>query len=242
MQQYTLLEEDGVPKLLEAVLIPGKYANKYAQDQRLTYYRMFLVELTTALRIDELCGMMEDDIDFKLKIYHVRKQVLQAGSNPEFGPAKDRGTQLPDTIPLAGMVIEELRQELKYKEFKRAEAERKGLPWKEYGLVFTNAAGGPIGSKKLNSRILKTALEKAGLPPMKFHNLRHSVLTILVNNHEDPNAICNLARHKDYNFFRSRYLHPNVESQRPAVETLEKLITLDPKKVKRPKRKTKNKI
>jgi integrase len=224
-REYSLLSEENIPVFLESVLKPSKCDTKFAQDQRQTYYRMFLTELTTALRIDELCGMMVKDIDFKRKIYYVRSQVTSAGANPTFGPAKDREGQLPDRIPLADMVVDELKKEIKYNEIKKGEAEERGLIWKDYGLVFTNSTGGPIDSKNLSSRTFKKALEKAGLPDMKFHGLRHSVLTILANNNADPNAICNLARHKDYNFFKSRYLHPDVEAQRPAVETLEKLIT-----------------
>lgn len=226
-REYVLLQAEDIPKLLNAVLTPNKSDTKYAIDQRTTYYRMFLVELTTALRIDELCGMMVKDIDFDRKIYHVRTQVVKAGSKPKFGPAKDRKYKLPDIIPLADMVIEELKDEIEYNKIKKAEAEKKGLKWTEYGLVFTNRTGGPIDSKNLNTRTFKTALKKAGLPPMKFHNLRHSVLTILTENNEDPNVICNLARHADYNYLKSRYLHKtsrNIEAQRSASRTLEALV------------------
>lgn len=223
-REYVLLQPEDIPKLLNAALTPNKFDTKYAIDQRTTYYRMFLTELTTALRIDELCGMMKDDIDFERKIYYVRTQVIKAGSNPKFGPVKFRKSRRPDVIPIADMVVEELKKELEYNKVKKVEAEKKGLKWTEYGLVFTNQTGGPIDSNNLNTRTFKTALKRAGLPPMKFHNLRHSVLSILAEFNEDPNAICDLARHADFNFLKSRYLHKNVESQRSASRKLEELV------------------
>lgn len=223
-REYTLLRAEDISKFLEAVLIPGKFDTKYAIDQRYMYYNLFIVELTTALRADEICGIREDDIDFERKILFVRQQVIRSGSKPEFGPAKDRKNQKPDVIPLADITMEALKDEIRAKKLKRKEAEKKGLTWTEYGLVFTNRTGGPVDSKNLNTRTFKAALKRAGLPDMKFHNLRHSVLTILSNSNEDINAICDLARHKDINFFRSRYLHPDVEAQRTAVATLEKLL------------------
>jgi integrase len=201
------------------------------------YHAIFLVELTTALRIDELCGIRKEDIDFKKKILFVRQQVIKAGPNPEFGPVKDRKNKRPDKLPLADMVIDALKGEIKATK-KLCGNRKKGLAWHEYGLIFTNETGGPIDSKNLNTRFFKTALKNAGLPRMKFHNLRHSVLTILADSNEDPNAIYDLAQHADMNFMKRTYLHENVEAQRPASEKLEELILAAPPR----KRKTKNKI
>ena len=154
--------------------------------------------------------------------------TTKSGSAPQFGPAKERDNEKADVIPLTDATLEAIKDELKAKQNKKIEAEKAGSGWTEYELVFTNKFGGPVDSKNLNTRTFKAALKKAGLPPMKFHSLRHSVLTILANGNEDLNAICNLARHKDINFFRNRYLHPDVESQRPAVEALEKLLPAKP--------------
>ncbi len=225
-REYVLLNKEDIPKLLEAVITPEKYDTKYARLQRYIYRAVFVVELTTALRIDEICGMRESDIDFERKILYVRQQVIKSGTSPVFGPAKDRANELPDVIALSDTTIEAIREALEIKKLKKEVAAENGLVWTEYDLVFTNKTGGPIDSKNLNTRTFKTALKKAGLPAMKFHGLRHSVLTILANDNEDPNAICNLARHKDYNFFKHRYLHPDAESQRPVVKALEKLIPL----------------
>jgi integrase len=225
-REYILLEASDIPKFLDSVIVPNKFETKYARDQRYMYYTMFLVEFTTALRIDELCGIRETDIDFNNKILHVRQQVNKPGKNPEFGPVKDRKNKRPDKIPLPDMVIEAIMRELSIKEEKRIKAESKAPgSWTEYGLIFTNSTGGPIDSKNLNTRILKGILKTAGLPRMKFHNLRHSVITILADMNEDPNAICDLARHADLNFLKKTYIHKGVESQRSASRKLEKIVS-----------------
>ncbi|TCL74183.1 site-specific recombinase XerD [Hydrogenispora ethanolica] len=241
-REYTLLQKEDIPKFLQAVITPHKFETKYAQDQRYMYLTMFLMELTTALRIDELCGIREEDIDFKNKVLYVRQQITSAGSNPTFDPVKDRRNKRPDKIPLTGFIIEAIKSELKAKEEKKVEAEKKGLIWKEYGLIFTNQTGGPVDSKNLNTRTFKAALKKAGLPMMKFHNLRHSVLTILAESNEDPNAICDMARHADINFMKRTYIHKNVEAQRGAAEKLEELVANSSPVKSLSKRKTENKI
>jgi integrase len=236
-REYTLLAPEDIPKFLDAILVPNKFETKYARDQRYMYHTMFLVELTTALRIDELCGIREQDIDFKNKILCVCQQVNKPGKNPEFGPVKDRKNKRPDKIPIPDMVIKALKKELKAKEERKAKAEEKEKEkgsWIEYGLIFTNQTGGPIDSKNLNTRVLKNILKKAGLPRMKFHNLRHSVITILTDMNENPNAICDLARHADMNFMKRTYIHKHVESQRSVSRKLEEIVSVSskPKKEK----------
>ena len=75
---------------------------------------------------------------------------------------------------------------------------------------------------------------------MKFHNLRHSALMILANSNEDPNAICDMARHADINFMKRTYIHKNVEAQRGAAQKLEKLAANGYPIKPLSKRKTKN--
>jgi integrase len=229
-REYTLLVPEDIPKFLQAIMTPKRFETKYARDQKFMYHTMFLVELTTALRIDELCGIRETDIDFEKKVLSIRQQVVSPGTSPEFGPAKDRREKRPDRLPLTDTVIEALQDEIEHKAKKKAIAKEKGWGWREYGLVFTNKTGGPVDSKNLNTRILKSILKTAGLPPMKFHELRHSVLTILANLNEDPNAICDLARHADMNFLKKTYLHKNVESQRTISKKLEEIVIAPEKK------------
>lgn len=216
-REYVLLKAEDFPKLLSVIRNPVKFENKRATSLRDTYFAMFLLELTTALRIDELCGLREDCLDFENKVAYIKKQVTKPGKNPEFGKLKNRRGKM---VPLADMVIEELKAELLRKEERR----QKSDTWKEYGLVFCNHNGGPIDSTKLSYRVFKSILRTAGLPDMRFHNLRHSVLTILAESNEDPNAICDLAGHSDPYFTKRQYIHSGVKAQRKASEKLETLV------------------
>ena len=52
--------------------------------------------------------------------------------------------------------------------------------WKEYGLIFTTENGTPIHPRNL-LRDYKKLLHTAGLPPIRFHDLRHTAASILLN-------------------------------------------------------------
>lgn len=216
-REYVLLKSTDFPKFIEAAknaANDNKFGDtKYAKLMQETYYVMFLVELTTGMRADELCGLREEDLFFEEKYIYIRQQVERAGTNPTFSPTKGKRMR---KVPMADLVAEALRLELERKK----ERKRNSPKWTEYGLVFTNRYGGPIDSGHLDTRVLKRILKVAGLPPMRFHNLRHSVGTALAEANEDPNAICDLLGHSDPYFTKRQYIHAGIKSQQNASKKL----------------------
>ena len=59
-------------------------------------------------------------------------------------------------------------------------AELMGL-WEDSGLVFTTRVGTPMGRQELVTRSFKPLLSKAGLPNIRFHDLRHTCATLLLS-------------------------------------------------------------
>lgn len=56
---------------------------------------------------------------------------------------------------------------------------RAGARWRESGLVFANLTGGPVEAQNIVNRHFKPLLVRAVLPPIRFHDLRHSCLSLL---------------------------------------------------------------
>jgi integrase len=52
--------------------------------------------------------------------------------------------------------------------------------WKHFGLVFTTDIGTPISPRNL-LRHFKLNSKEAGLPDIRFHDLRHSTITLTLN-------------------------------------------------------------
>jgi len=78
---------------------------------------------------------------------------------------------------LGAGTIEVLRSHAEYQQNERLAA---GKKWVEHGLVFTNSLGGPIHHRNL-LRNFKSLLKKAGLQPIRFHDLRHTAASLLLN-------------------------------------------------------------
>ncbi|HHY35855.1 MAG TPA: tyrosine-type recombinase/integrase [Firmicutes bacterium] len=57
---------------------------------------------------------------------------------------------------------------------------RAGEVWQDRGLVFTTEIGTHLDPSNVRNRSLYPLLEKAGLPRIRFHDLRHTRATLLL--------------------------------------------------------------
>jgi len=55
-----------------------------------------------------------------------------------------------------------------------------GSRWVDTGLIFTNTLGGPFHFRNLVERYYYPLLESAGLPPIRFHDLRHTAASLML--------------------------------------------------------------
>jgi site-specific recombinase XerD len=92
--------------------------------------------------------------------------------------------------------------------------------------VFPSYAGSKISAGNLN-RAFKKSLKKAGIKDFRFHDLRHTFATRLVQSGVDIYRLQKLLGHKTLRMV-CRYAHHNSESLRDSVEVLDgcKLATI----------------
>jgi len=88
-------------------------------------------------------------------------------------------------------------------------------------LVFPSLAGTRISNRNL-FRAFSGALERAKVEGFRFHDLRHTFATRLVQNGVDLYAVQKLGRWKNTSMIM-RYAHHYPESLRPGIETMDKV-------------------
>jgi integrase len=135
-----------------------------------------MLAVTTGMRQGELLGLKWEDLDFEAGTLQVRRTLsTQAGRGFSFSPPKTakgrRSIKLPEVAKRS------------LKKHRKAQLEERmklaGL-WEDNGLVFATRLGTPVGRQELVMRSFKPLLIKAGLPDIRFHDLRHTCATLLL--------------------------------------------------------------
>ena len=85
--------------------------------------------------------------------------------------------------------------------------ERLGDLYRDHGLVFTSGVGTLINPTNLHKRPFAPLLQRAGLPQMRFHDLRHTCATLLLSGNVHPKYVQELLSHATVAITLDTYSH-----------------------------------
>ena len=180
---------------------------------------LLLVALTTGMRQGELLALRWDDIDFETRMLLVRHSVTYVGGIGfvETEPKTKAGRR---KIMLPDVVIEGLTRHQERQTEMRCKV---GEKWHEQGLVFPAAYGGFLQANSLWASF-KRLLKRAGLPDVRFHDLRHSAATILFAAKVDLKVISELLGHSSIAVTSDIYAHLLPSMQREVADKMNDLF------------------
>jgi integrase len=133
------------------------------------YHELFAVALYTGMRRSELLGLRWKDVDLYLAQLSVT-QTLHRLSSGGFIFGKPKTAKSRRTIALSPTVCILLRQ---LKEQQIGKRLLLGLKLQDDDLVFSKPDGMPLDPSTL-THTFKRIIKKAGLPSLRFHDLRHT--------------------------------------------------------------------
>ena len=90
-------------------------------------------------------------------------------------------------------------------------------------LVFTTRTGKPILPRNVN-RALEAVLRRAGLPQLRFHDLRHSHATLLLKEGVNPRVVQERLGHSTVSLTLQVYSHVLPDLQAEAAEKLDRTL------------------
>jgi integrase len=99
-----------------------------------------------------------------------------------------------------------------------------GSVWQEQGLVFPSSIGTPFNPSNLLNRSFKPLLRRAGLPEIRFHDLRHTFATLRFSNGEHPKIVQEIPGHAQITLTLDTYSHVLPSMQDGAVGRLGELL------------------
>lgn len=103
-----------------------------------------------------------------------------------------------------------------------------GPVYQDEGLVFASRNGTPLDAQNVVNRYYKPLLKRAGLPPIRFHDLRHSCLSLLAQRGEPIRDLQALAGHATAAFTLQRYTHHYDASAKRTAEAIDDILSDQP--------------
>ncbi len=96
-----------------------------------------------------------------------------------------------------------------------------GSLWQENGLIFASETGEPLDRRNVTTHRFKPLLKRAGLPQVRFHDLRHTCATLLLGRNVNPKIVSEMLGHSSITITLDTYSHVLPNMQRDAVKALE---------------------
>jgi integrase len=179
---------------------------------------LYTVALAVGLRQGEALGLSWDDVDFEGGSLTVRKALQRIDGALRL--VEPKTTRSRRTVAMSSVVAAALRQ---HRTRQLAERLAAGAEWRDSGLVFTSSLGAAIDGSNVTHR-LHRLLADAGLPQMRFHDLRHACASLLMAQGVHPRVVMETLGHSQIGLTMNTYSHVLPSLQRDAADRIGALL------------------
>jgi integrase len=189
-----------------------------AVDDRLD--ALYVLAVTTGLRRGELLALRWSDIDLVARTLAVRGTLQREGGLSRTEPKTPRSRRRVELTYAATEALQRHRQ--------RQAAERLAASrWAEPDLVFATTEGSLIEPSNMLRRSFAPLLEHADLPPIRFHDLRHTAATLHLALGTHPKVVSDMLGHASVGITLDTYSHAVPSLGREAARAMEALLGED---------------
>ena len=114
-------------------------------------------------------------------VLYIKRQVQQVpGQGWKFIEPKTKSGRR--SVRLGEGTLQILRE---HHELQQENKAKVGKRWQEYNLIFPSSVGTPLNPSNLRIDFIRT-LDAAGLPKIRFHDLRHTAASLMLNHRSGP--------------------------------------------------------
>ena len=172
------------------------------------YYEVFLLELTTGLRVGELMALQWDDLNFSTGELRIERQVYQIKGELLIQPPKNKASIRTVILPTA--VVTALK---KYKQ----------TVFSQWMFPSPKKEEAPIAPSVVSHRLAKI-LKHAGCKKVRFHDLRHVFATNALEHGMDVKTLSTIIGHISSATTLNVYAHVTDDMQRQAAARIDRGI------------------
>ena len=166
---------------------------------------MFYLELVSGLRKGELTALLWSDLDIQNRTIYVSKQYVK-NPNGELTLSRPKTETSVRKVSIPQEAVDLLI------------AEHGKHPENPY--MFPSPATGEMYYPDSVVNLHKKILKDAGLPHIRFHDLRHTFATLALQNGVDVKTVSSMLGHCDAGFTLRTYTHTTRQMQRNAAEKM----------------------
>ena len=171
-------------------------------------FALYYIDLTTGLRRGELLGLKWSDIDLEKGDLRVQRQIGRIDGKIIEMPLKTKNAYR--TLPLSADAISVLKMQ---------KCRVGNSEW-----VFPSPTGGPMSPDSV-LHMLHRVLKRAGLPKVRFHDLRHTFATLALQNGVDVKTVSSMLGHYSAGFTLDTYAHVTTSAKREAAKTMGNILS-----------------
>ena len=194
------------PRKVEMQILPAQDMHAYLEAAKARdLLPMFYLELVSGLRKGELVALRWDDLDIQSNTVSVSKQYVRNpdGSLELTRPKTENSVRL---VSIPQTAVDLLIQE------------HEKHPDSPY--LFPSPVTGEMYHPDSVVNLHKKILKDAGLPHIRFHDLRHTFATTALQNGVDVKTVSSMLGHYDAGFTLRTYTHATRQMQESAAEKM----------------------
>ena len=184
---------------------------------------LYVLMLTTACRLGELLGLRWPAVDLERGEMQITSALKEVNGRRSMGQPKTPHSRR--TIPLTPLAVECLKQ---HRTAQLEERLSHGGNWNPDQLVFCTGNGTSYAKSNWRVQHYIPLINRAGLPYIRPHDLRHTAATLLLLEGVQPLVVSEMLGHSSVAFTLSTYGHVQADMRKPARDAMQRLFGRNP--------------
>jgi integrase len=175
---------------------------------------LFTLALATGMRRGELLALKWRDLNLEASVLHVRANLQYSATG--WAIAKPKTARSRRSIALSPNVTDALQR---HRVRQLQERARLGDAWEDLDLIFPRRDGRFMWPYSLLQGTFYPLLKRAGLPHIRFHDMRHTAATLLLARGVNPKVVSEMLGHANITITLHLYGHvlPHMQAHAAAV-------------------------
>ena len=215
-----LVDTPRMPRREMSVLAPPEVRTLLASAAGGPLEALLALAATTGMRRGELLATRWRDVELERGVLRVTGS-LQRDTSGVLRITEPKTARSRRQVELSSLAVEAL---LRHRTQQTEHRLRLGEEWQDHDLVFPNPRGLPQDGSHMVAGQFLPLLTRAGLPRIRFHDLRHTAATLMLGRGVHPKIVSEVLGHSTIGITLDLYSHVTPTMQRAAAQAMDEVL------------------